>query len=82
MLEFSELDFVLISTTMYLLGFLTGLVVCCKNKETFLQRAKSTEDISKYNHHVNSPPIMASAPPLIATNSIGVPLDKTTITIH
>ena len=49
MLEFSELDFVLISTTMYLLGLLTGLVVCCKNKETFLQRAKSTEDISKYN---------------------------------
>ena len=67
MLEFTILDFVLISSTLYLLGILTGLSICCKHKDTFLQRAKSTEDLSRLNHqHIVYPPeasvVSASAP--------------------
>tara|TARA_R110000824_G_scaffold235476_1_gene424268 strand:- start:1076 stop:1306 length:231 start_codon:yes stop_codon:yes gene_type:complete len=50
MIEFSILDFILISSTLYLLGVLTGLTVCCHNKEKFLQRERSVEDLSRMNH--------------------------------
>ena len=53
MIEFTVFDFVLISSTVYLLGVLTGLMVCCKNKETFLQRERSIEDLSRLNHQNN-----------------------------
>ena len=66
MIEFTILDFVLISSTVYLLGVLTGLTVCCKNKETFLQRERSVEDLSRMNHqHTIYPPeapVIPSAP--------------------
>ena len=64
MLEFSTLDFILTSALCYLCGVGTGLSICCKYKETFLQRAKSTEDLSRLNHQQFSPPVMASAPPV------------------
>ena len=65
MLEFSELDFLLFCAIFYLLGIGTGLSICCYNKETFLQRVKSKEDLSVYNHQNRMPEpstIMASAP--------------------
>ena len=61
MLEFSELDFLLFCAIFYLLGIGTGLSICCYNKETFLQRVKSKEDLSVYNHHP-IPVATASAP--------------------
>ena len=55
MLEFSELDFILFCLIFYLCGIGTGLSICCYNKETFLQRVKSREDLSSYNHHNHMP---------------------------
>ena len=67
MIEFSILDFILISSTLYLLGVLTGLSICAKNKEKFLQRERSVEDLSRMNHqNIVYPPeasvVSASAP--------------------
>ena len=67
MLEFTIFDFVLISSTVYLLGLLTGLSICCKHKDVFLQRERSVEDLSRLNHqHTIYPPeaqvICPSAP--------------------
>jgi len=62
MLEFSILDFVLISSLCYLCGVGTGLAICCKNKETFLQREKSLENLQSYNHHTSAFPAVPSAP--------------------
>ena len=61
MLEFSELDFLLFCAIFYLLGIGTGLSICCYNKETFLQRVKSREDLSVYNAQL--PAAIATAPP-------------------
>lgn len=52
MIEFTILDFTLISSTLYLLGVLTGLSICCKHKDVFLQRERSVEDLSRMNHHL------------------------------
>ena len=60
MLEFTILDFVLVSAVCYLCGVGTGLAICCKNKETFLQRVKSVEDLKSYNHQNLMPPPFAS----------------------
>ena len=51
MLEFTILDFILISSTLYLLGVLTGLTICCKNKYLeFSERERTIEDMSRMNH--------------------------------
>lgn len=63
MLEFSILDFILISSVCYLLGVGSGCCWVTKNKHTFLQRERSVEDLQSYNHQPLPPPIMASAPP-------------------
>jgi len=58
MLEFSTLDFVLISCICYLCGLGTGLSLCAKYKETFL-RSISNEDLTnlgRYNHQNYMPP--------------------------
>ena len=60
MLEFSELDFVLISAICYLCGVFSGCCWVTKNKETFMQREKSVENLQQYNHH--DYPVVASAP--------------------
>ena len=77
MLEFSELDFVLISTLCYLCGVGTGLGFCAKYKEVFL-RSISHDNLSKYNHHnyIPPPPVVPSAP-ILASD-----LEKTKITIQ
>ena len=66
MLEFSILDFILTSSLCYMLGVATGLAICCENKEKFLQRERSVEDLARFNHHQMPPPetIFASAPPM------------------
>ena len=71
MLEFSILDFVLTSALCYMLGVATGLAVCCQNKETFLQRERSVEDLQRYNHQSLMPPpdVIASAPPPMETQA-------------
>jgi hypothetical protein len=79
MLEFTILDFVLVSALCYLFGVGTGCCWVTEHKETFLQRARSFEDIQRYNHQNQMPPpdaIIASAPPLVATDSLGIPLDN------
>jgi hypothetical protein len=61
MMDISVLEFCLVNFLSYLCGVATGLVICCKNKETFLQRQASVENLSQYNHQVQAQPL-ASAP--------------------
>ena len=65
MIEVTILDFILVNMICFLCGTGTGLLVCCKYKNRFMERVKSQDDLSKYNHHTNTmpPTIMASAPP-------------------
>ena len=77
-MEITTIDLVLINILSYFLGIGTGLIVCCRYKNKFMERVKSNDDLSRYNHHYGDripplPPIMASAP---------VNQEPTTITIN
>ena len=67
-------DFVLVNVLSYFAGVFTGLTVCCKYKDKFMQRSKSTDQINQFGvcppHYTSSePPVQAvpSAPPLKLT---------------
>ena len=45
-MEITILDFCLINLLSYLAGLGTGMVVCCKNKDKFFVKSRSTDDIS------------------------------------
>ena len=82
MLQFSELDFILICSLTYLCVVGTGLGFCAKYKEQFL-RSISSDNLQKYNHqnYITPPPLVPSAP-ILATDSLGIPIEKTKITIQ
>ena len=65
MLEVSVLDYILSNVLSFVAGVFVGLSICATNKERFLQRERSVEDLSRFNH-VNRMPepaiILASAP--------------------
>ena len=69
MMDIPVIEFVLVNAISYLCGLATGLIICCKNKETFMQRARSHDNLQSYNHHTQPMPIpampmpTASAPP-------------------
>ena len=59
------IEFILVSFICYLCGVFSGCCWVTSNKDTFLQRARSHDDLSVYNHQNNMPPpeaIMATAP--------------------
>jgi len=64
MLQFSELDFILVSATCYLLGCATSLVICFKYKIYLLERTSSFDDMRSLNHQHNIYP--PTAPVLTA----------------
>tara|TARA_R110000823_G_scaffold98492_2_gene213344 strand:+ start:160 stop:390 length:231 start_codon:yes stop_codon:yes gene_type:complete len=75
-MEITTIDLVLINILSYFLGIGTGLIVCCRYKNKFMERVKSNDDLSRYNHQYRMPEphtIMASAP---------VNPEPTTITIN
>tara|TARA_B100001094_G_scaffold53403_1_gene48965 strand:- start:3487 stop:3744 length:258 start_codon:yes stop_codon:yes gene_type:complete len=66
-MDISILDFTLINLLSYLFGVGTGLIICCKNKDKFLVKSRSLDNISsqlyKTNQQVNpSATVVASAP--------------------
>jgi hypothetical protein len=63
MMDVSVIEFILVNAISYFLGVATGLVICCQNKETFLQRSRSVDNFQQYNHQgsVQAQPL-ASAP--------------------
>jgi hypothetical protein len=63
MMDISILEFIMVNAFSYMCGVATGLVICCQNKETFLQRQASVENLSQYeySHQVQAQPL-ASAP--------------------
>jgi len=68
-MDISILDFILVNSLSYILGVTTGLLVCCKHKDTFLTRTRSLDTItnSQYNHQQTLYPteqnvFMATAP--------------------
>ena len=48
-MEISVLDFLLINSLSYIFGVATGLIICCKNKDKFLVKSRSLENLSMYN---------------------------------
>ena len=66
-MDISILDFTLINLLSYLFGVGTGLIICCKNKDKFLVKSRSLDNINsqlyKTNQQVNpSTTVVASAP--------------------
>ena len=51
-MDISILDFILVNSLSYILGITTGLLVCCKHKDTFMTRSRSLDTITnaQYNH--------------------------------
>ena len=62
-MEITLMDFCLINFVSYIFGLGSGLIICCKNKDKFLIKSRSLENLSKQQYN---PPIVASAPPATA----------------
>ena len=64
-LELSVIDYVLSNILSFVAGVFVGLSVCACHKDLFMQRERSVEDFSRFNHvnRMTEPSvIMASAP--------------------
>ena len=64
-MDVSVFDYVLTNVLSFFAGVFLGLGVCACHKDRFLQRERSHEDLSTYNHNRIMPPIetiMATAP--------------------
>lgn len=65
-MELTVLDFILINILSYLGGLGTGLIVCCKHKEKFLNPTNRESDHFQLSQPYTPPPqadVIASAPP-------------------
>jgi hypothetical protein len=60
-MDISVLDFILSICLSFGFGVGVGLMVCCKYKDKFMSRSKSSDDLRKYNHQPIIP-IVPSAP--------------------
>ena len=71
-MDISYLDFFLINTLLYIGGFGTGLLVCCKHKDYFLGSESSVRELDGFQvSHTYSPPqaeVIATAPPADQVN--------------
>ena len=81
-MEITILDFCLINLLSYLAGLGTGMVVCCKNKDKFFVKSRSTDDTSTLQTvpqpstvPYSTPPIMASAPPSETKHPVKITLE-------
>jgi len=70
----SGIDFALVNVLSYFAGVFTGLTVCCKYKDKFMQRTKSTEQISQYS---SQPQFTSPSAPVHAIPSAPSPLKLT-----
>ena len=64
-MDVSVFDYALTNVLSFFAGVFLGLGVCACHKDRFLQRERSHEDLSTYNHNRIMPPIetiMATAP--------------------
>ena len=56
-MDISILDFTLINLLSYLFGVGTGLIICCKNKDKFLVKSRSLDNISSQLYKTNQPQV-------------------------
>ena len=56
----SGLDFVLISSLMYVSGIGTGLLICCKYRDKLVVRSRSRDNLSHMSQIAT--PVVSSAP--------------------
>ena len=64
-LELSVLDYILSNVLSFVAGVFVGLSICASHKDLFMQRERSVEDFSRFNHQRRMPEpevILASAP--------------------
>jgi len=65
-MDLTTLDFVLFNIVSYILGIATGLIICCRNKDTLL-RSRSIDNL---RHQVNQ---MVAPVPMNTTPCAGEP---------
>jgi hypothetical protein len=77
-MELSFLDYILTISLSYIIGIGTGLSICCHWKEKFLQRVKSNEDLSRYNHqnlvYPPTSPVITAQPSAPAHDVVNISL--------
>ena len=75
-MEISLLDMILLNAMSYLFGTLTGLLVCCKYKDT-ITKSRSIDNLKLYNQfpNPNNQVIQASAPPPPSINPVKLTIE-------
>ena len=78
-MEISALDFCLINLLSYLAGLGTGLIVCCKNKDKFFVKTRSSDNMTTLQQasvtQYSTSPIIASAPPPDVKHPVKITLE-------
>mgnify|MGYP001472726693 FL=1 len=78
-MEISGLDFFLINILSYIAGLGTGLLVCCKHKDKFMNSGNREPDPFQVSQPYSPPPnaevIAASAPPEQANKGVRITLE-------
>ena len=93
-MNITALDFVLINVISYVCGLATGLIVCCKNKDKFLVKSRSLDNLSlqqRQQNHIHHPPSQQynqpiesqyTTPPLIASAPASIEKSPVKITLE
>lgn len=78
-MEISGLDFFLINMLSYLAGLGSGLLICCKNKDIFLIRSRSQDNLRENDIYNVTPSIVTSPPQQVLQASAPPPQMKITV---
>ena len=79
-MEISALDFFMINLLSYIAGLGSGLVICCKNKDIFLGRSRSSDNLRGQDiYNVTNPP---PPQPVVQASAPNVPPKVTKITLE
>ena len=68
-MEISGLDFIMINLLSYIAGLASGLIICCKNKDIFLGRSRSSDNLRGQDIYNVTPSIVTNPPPPVVQAS-------------
>jgi|TARA_Y100000996_G_scaffold413831_1_gene403005 hypothetical protein len=79
-MEISALDFFMINLLSYIAGLGSGLIICCKNKDIFLGRSRSSDNLRGQDiYNVTNPP---PSQPIVQASAPTIPPQVTKITLE
>lgn len=82
-MELSGLDFFMINLLSYIAGIGTGLIICCKNKNIFFGRSRSSDNLRDQDIYNNGPSIITNTPtPVVQASAPTVKPQVTKITLE